>query len=739
MKTKAILFISILLISVNAYNQEPIWENYTSGANINAITEDENYIWIGGAGITQFNKETQEMTFYNTGNSGLLGNEIISMATDTIGNIWALNGIGAIIKFSGAEWTEVIPGDIHSALPPTLIYIDENNNKWIGCINELVFFNDDEFIVYDNTNSNFIGGALCMLMDDSGNLWIGTNSNGLVRYDGDDFISYNTGNSDISGNYISSITIDGVGNIWIGSQYSSWQGVGGVKLSHFDGTNFTEYTTSNSELPGNQITCLTIDENNNLLVGSKAVGYSYPQEFEYFGLSMFNGSNWTHYNKDNSALTDNYITTIFIDSELNKWIGTFYGGLNKLDETNWGHFNTGNSELCNNFINTIYSDQSTIWIGTDNGISKKEDTNWTTYNKYNSDLPENNITSIVASNTGELWFGMANKNTDINDGGLAKFNGSEWSIYTSDNSDLPSNRVNSIFADNDIIWIGTDEGLLKIENDTWIIYNSNNSDMPINRVIDIDIDSESNLWIATSIGIHGHITKFDGSTWTNYTLDFPDGSAITSMESDNTGNIYVGTYHDGLFKFNGSSWEVLTPDGGPPTYLCVRYLFVDNENIVWIGSGSYYIGFYKFDGSEWIDFSSYNSGLPDNWVTCVTQNNEGFFWIGTEGGGISFFNGIDSQGTNEIINNNTAFSLNQNYPNPFKDETLISYTLNEKAKVKLEIIDLTGTVLSTLVNQWQQTGEYNLNYHCDDLTTGVYFIKLSVNGFPKYKKMIFID
>ena len=91
--------------------------------------------------------------------------------------------------------------------------------------------------------------------------------------------------------------------------------------------------------------------------------------------------------------------------------------------------------------------------------------------------------------------------------------------------------------------------------------------------------------------------------------------------------------------------------------------------------------------------------------------------------------------------------LHQNYPNPFNPETTISYSLNNPANVTLEIYNMKGQKVRTLINAYQQAGNHNLVWDAKDsndqeVSSGVYFYKLVSEGnFGEYissKKMIFL-
>ena len=86
-------------------------------------------------------------------------------------------------------------------------------------------------------------------------------------------------------------------------------------------------------------------------------------------------------------------------------------------------------------------------------------------------------------------------------------------------------------------------------------------------------------------------------------------------------------------------------------------------------------------------------------------------------------------------------SLEQNYPNPFKQQTAINYELTEKNFVSLKVYDFMGREIATLVNQYQQQGKYSVNFNSEKLClgNGIYYYKLIAGHYSKSMKMICVE
>jgi hypothetical protein len=76
----------------------------------------------------------------------------------------------------------------------------------------------------------------------------------------------------------------------------------------------------------------------------------------------------------------------------------------------------------------------------------------------------------------------------------------------------------------------------------------------------------------------------------------------------------------------------------------------------------------------------------------------------------------------------SSFTLYQNYPNPFNPSTTISYRLKETGFVKLNVYNITGKLIKTLVSQTQNPGSYETQFNAKGLASGIYFYRLEVFG-----------
>jgi len=86
----------------------------------------------------------------------------------------------------------------------------------------------------------------------------------------------------------------------------------------------------------------------------------------------------------------------------------------------------------------------------------------------------------------------------------------------------------------------------------------------------------------------------------------------------------------------------------------------------------------------------------------------------------------------------SEYALNQNYPNPFNPRTTIEYTLPRREHVSLDIYDIRGTKLETLVDDMQDQGRHKVQFDASRYSSGIYFYSLRGEDYSETKKMVLV-
>jgi hypothetical protein len=97
--------------------------------------------------------------------------------------------------------------------------------------------------------------------------------------------------------------------------------------------------------------------------------------------------------------------------------------------------------------------------------------------------------------------------------------------------------------------------------------------------------------------------------------------------------------------------------------------------------------------------------------------------------------GIDDR---NMPNTLSSYKLSQNYPNPFNPSTTIRYNLPQSSYVTIEVYNITGQKIQTLLNDKMAAGSHQIEFNAQNLSSGVYFYRIEAGEFQDVKKMILI-
>lgn len=243
-----------------------------------------------------------------------------------------------------------------------------------------------------------------------------------------------------------------------------------------------------------------------------------------------------------------------------------------------------------------------------------------------------------------------------------------------------------------------------------------------------------------------------------YSISITGDLVINEFMADNENTIadQDGEYDDWIEFFNNSNEDInlagyyLSDDGGEVD----KWPFPDTS----ISSGSYLI--------VWADDDEDQNGLHTNFKlsasgeqiiisdsNLIIKDSYGFLEQKEDTSTGRFENGIgdfmemlptfESQNTHlltqieEVENSdNPTFKLKQNYPNPFDQRTTIEFSLEEDAKVSLNIYNFNGSLIKTLVSTYLPEGEHSYSWNAENMASGLYFYSIDVDGYTGMKKMI---
>ncbi|MCK4312664.1 MAG: T9SS type A sorting domain-containing protein, partial [Candidatus Cloacimonetes bacterium] len=198
----------------------------------------------------------------------------------------------------------------------------------------------------------------------------------------------------------------------------------------------------------------------------------------------------------------------------------------------------------------------------------------------------------------------------------------------------------------------------------------------------------------------------DGSNWQIETVDYGDAGWYSSLALDSYGYPHISHHGQGCelcyVEWDGTAWtSEIVPTGSFPVETS---LALDN-----------------FDYPH-ISFLGYNDLM---YASAAST-------------------GIQEQNYPESNTNQIAILL-QNRPNPFNPsgsgrspQTTISYKLSKSSRISLNIYNIKGELVETLVNKMQQAGNHSVVWNAENISSGIYFYRITAGNYSETKKCVIL-
>ena len=436
----------------------------------------------------------------------------------------------------------------------------------------------------------------CILQDSRDFLWVAT-QDGLNRYDGYDFKTYKhdpANRNSISNNFINHLIEDKRGNLWIATNK------GLNKFNPLTGNFTTFYQSDTNSIPQNQVFHLYEDSK----------GFIWIKTLHY--LSRYNPENgvfdnYKHFNDYFNFHDGSNNYDIFEDDSGRLWVGT-KDGLNVFDRElgifkRYYHKESEPTSISNNSIQNIFQDRDgKIWIATANGLNRylPDKDGFKRYyidEKMEDPIGSNTINCIFQDKKNIIWVGT--------DGGLYRFFREKDKFIPANELMVQSNRLLSAQIRTieqgrpNIIWVGTLQGMVKIQKNL----------------------KEFNLYKQDSTG----------------NPLFGDNLIASVFYKQETNELWVGTWNDGLYIYNTKSGSVhrIDAQSGLIPSNDVHSIFRDSNNRLWLGTQNGVLT-YNFDNESFVSLSrkvgEASSVFEDNRVYDIAEDTNGNIWVGSRNG-----------------------------------------------------------------------------------------------------------
>jgi hypothetical protein len=509
----------------------------------------------------------------------------------------------------------------------------------------------------------------------------------------------------------------------------------GVYLSTNTGTS---WIAVNNGLTDSAVTSLAVI-GTNLFAGTRG--------------GVFASANYgTTWSSVNSGLTSNEISSLAV-SGTDIFAGTWNQGVFLSEDygMTWTSVDNG---LHENGVNALACIGAYVYAGTmDDGIYCSTDNGaiWNAVNSGATEIPPIRSLSAIGSNvfaaTDYYLYASSHDGLDwipALDGARVLTAGNS-TVYTTDDSGI------CISSNQGISWTTTlNSGFPNFELPVALTAIGRNIFLATAPVD--DLDTKAGIYLSTNNGVSWSLTQVNtpfvsdlatnrenayaiiggslwvspdiGSTWQRDSIPPYASPPYISSLAFRDSEMFIGT-SSGVLRSTekGSQWEYI--DSGLPR--SINGLAVHGTT-VFAGTT---VGVYFLNSGD-TSWRAVNTGLPStsNSVSSIVADDSDLY--------AALGQSVWRRPISEMItavktlpsSKPFTFLLFQNYPNPFNPTTVISYQLPTNGFMRLEIYDVLGRKIKTLVSERQSAGAHSVTFNAGGLSSGVYFYRLTAGSFP---------
>lgn len=328
---------------------------------INDMYLDEGTIWLSttGNGIAILDLGTKNLTRSITKEHGLGTNNTLSILKDNWNNYWFATTGGAY-KYSGQEFEHITTDDWLKDKHVYDVHVSSKGSIWSSYSTGLTMKKEDTIIHYNSSNGYYGGRARVITEDNLGNIWIGTDRNGVFCFNGTAFHNFTRADG-IPSVKITDILEDSLYNIWI----STANGI--AKLTPREPNKFlydTEVWRGELNVGSDAyITDLEADKRGGRIWFSSSrngIGYFFEENIQHLGTE--------------SGIPDATIRCLKISPKDNHlWIGTEEKGVSigSIDGLiSFDRLDVKSGLTSDNIYLIEFDEQGNVWIGTEKGVDK---------------------------------------------------------------------------------------------------------------------------------------------------------------------------------------------------------------------------------------------------------------------------------------------------------------------------------------------------------------------------------
>jgi ligand-binding sensor domain-containing protein len=526
----------------------------------------------------------------------------------------------------------------------------------------------------------------------NGDVWVGTQQNGVFRLGPDDFEHF-TVCTGLGSNWVTSVVVEPDGSVWVATitdprfdtdptfgegglcRYdgASWtiQTIGGVTsltaisdlarsqdgvlwmthnedgggLTRFDGASFTNFQRP---LPAfaNRLSNLSMAVDDKVWVSSNLAGV---------GVFGPDGTWLADYTTSNGLVT-NSRKDIASGKQGDVWVGSNFTGVEGFNGATWQHWDISNSGLIDNGAAVLEVDPAgVLWVGTSVGLSRYEGSQWLTLDE-NHGLPGLRINDLsrgpaqdlppepqAGVTRGPVYAAVRPTPGDpLSKGGLLRVSGLTAESITREDSSALEGVFKTVAAIPGGVWAAAEDTIYRAQGLRLVERFSLPAGVdPDETISTLLVGSGGRIWAGTENGpkqtAASVILRYDGASWSEFAVAgfTPSADAVRVHAEDAAGLLWASTFPNGgagrIDPSDGSHQKFGIAEGLPSAD--VQDIIITSTGEVWFGTVS---GVGRLRGSTVETVPS--GGLPSLVILALGEDQRGRIWAATLAG-VAYFDG----------------------------------------------------------------------------------------------------
>jgi signal transduction histidine kinase/streptogramin lyase len=517
------------------------------------------------------------------------------------GYMWIGTGAG-LFRFDGLDFAEIaLPiTETNAAVYITSLREDNSGNLWIGTRSQGIYgWQSGRTKHFGPSEGLLDAGVTSLALDNEGHLWIGT-KRGVDRLDGDHFTAFTTAEG-LQDNSVLNVYAAPSGTVWITTAEGTCQFTNG-RLAQF------HFPTGDQE--GDQEFLQVYEDRGGNLWAFCST----------YLINLADKKRINHFPGEKSAATR--IWNLCEGRGGRLWIGASGRGVFCFDGTKFQPV-TLNEGRWPNDVQTIYEDkEGNVWLGiAEVGLVQLRPESFTLLTE-NRGLPPGPTTCLMSDASGRVCVGMET-------GGVYGGTGDHFDPIDAEDPFLGQELVSSLCASPDGgIWIGTaGTGLYHIKNGKAAVYTTANG-LADDSVASLCSGGDDSVWVGAQFGV---IQRIRGDTISTFTqagglLD----AAVTVTLATPKGGLWLGTDTGTLIDAQNDFKDITKMELSPRLAgKAILGLCRSTNGGLWIGTDGGGLGYVNGELRRAWDAKD---GLPDNVVWDMAEDDGGNLWLATPHG-----------------------------------------------------------------------------------------------------------